>query len=191
MPRLSMVRRRFADALLRMSESRDLRDVRLADVIDASGMSRQTFYNHFASYEDLFDYVASRPLLEGECALFTPEHVLDCLRRMRAHEAFFRQLPVHEFGVRYHGLLDAWLVRLAVAEFVAPSATAPERQRRGACVTLYVTGTTQVIYGWLVDDMQTDVETLTGAICSMIPGFMHATRAVPHPNGLDYPHVTP
>lgn len=47
----------IADALLRLCEKKDLRKITIADLQALSGVSRQTFYNHFRDKYDLIQYV--------------------------------------------------------------------------------------------------------------------------------------
>lgn len=46
-----------SDALLRLCESKALSKITIADLQEESGVSRQTFYNHFKDKQDLIQYV--------------------------------------------------------------------------------------------------------------------------------------
>ena len=46
-----------ADALLRLCETKSLSKITVADLQKESGVSRQTFYNHFKDKQDLIQYV--------------------------------------------------------------------------------------------------------------------------------------
>ena len=86
----------IADALLDLCEKKPLSKITIADIQDASGVSRQTFYNHFKDKYDLIQYVYEHRVI----ALFTsPEEqnmdyyhaTLRCFQSDIKYRVFMRQ----------------------------------------------------------------------------------------------------
>lgn len=47
----------LADGLLDLCQKKDLRQVSIKEILTQTGVSRQTFYNHFLDKEDLICYI--------------------------------------------------------------------------------------------------------------------------------------
>lgn len=85
----------FGDALLALARSEDLERITVKQIVEKSGLSLQTFYNHFRDKEDLVawmhregsDQALSR-LVERRCSFH--EILLACIRFYAENENYLR-----------------------------------------------------------------------------------------------------
>lgn len=178
---------RFALTLMDLCHERNLCNVRLQDVIVASGLSRQTFYNHFDNLDDLVDYAVSRPLFAGKASPLSAS-ILASYKYVATYPDFFIQVVR---STSCSGLSDAicdWLDKRACIEFIVPSLPEDEKIRRMVSITLFNAGCSRIAFQWVDGGMRIPVNLIVGTICSMIPGFMLGTRKPLGKGSLDYPH---
>lgn len=90
------IQKLIADAFMSLCEKKALRDIRTAEIIRESGVSRQTFYNYFRSREDLIFYIYRERILgHGDGCAVQADYVQGRLlyyQRLKAHSRFFRQI---------------------------------------------------------------------------------------------------
>ena len=85
----------FGDALLALSRSEDLERITVKQIVEKSGLSLQTFYNHFRDKEDLVAWMhregskqALNGLVERRCSFH--EILLACIRFFAENDNYLR-----------------------------------------------------------------------------------------------------
>lgn len=85
----------LADGLLDLCQKKDLRQVSIKEILTQTGVSRQTFYNHFLDKEDLICYIYDTRIIpefdlnSAEVSFY--EALLADFYRMKEHRAFLKQ----------------------------------------------------------------------------------------------------
>ena len=85
----------FGDALLALARSEDLERITVKQIVEKSGLSLQTFYNHFRDKEDLVAWMhregseqALNRLVERHCSFH--EILLACIRFFAENDNYLR-----------------------------------------------------------------------------------------------------
>lgn len=86
----------IADALLELCQHKHLSKITISDIQEASGVSRQTFYNHFADKFDLIRYIYETRVISlwrspNDKNLNYYEATLSCLRSDAQYHRFLKQ----------------------------------------------------------------------------------------------------
>lgn len=86
----------IADALLRLCQQKHLKKITIADIQKESGVSRQTFYNHFSDKFDLIRYIYETRVISlwkspNDENLDYYEATLSCLRSDAQYHRFLKQ----------------------------------------------------------------------------------------------------
>lgn len=86
----------IADTVLNLCQEKSLNKVTIADIQEASGVSRQTFYNHFKDKFDLIQYIyetriISQWMYPSDKAMDYYEATLSCLRNDVTYHVFMAQ----------------------------------------------------------------------------------------------------
>ncbi len=67
----------IADTFVKLCGSHAVREVTVTQIIDACGISRQTFYNHFKDKYDIIEYVFDRIASQATAAVYRGEGYLE------------------------------------------------------------------------------------------------------------------
>lgn len=167
-----LVRHHYSDVLMKLCGDTRLNELKVSDVVGASGMSRQTFYNHFDGLDDLVTYTASRALTETEHPLFDPRNILESYQFAYRHRSFFSQLPSQTGYGTARDKLCRWLRRLAYERFAPEDMPATERLRRMTQMDLFLMGSTEVIFTWMGSGCILPIEVVAPAVIEMMPACM-------------------
>ena len=85
----------FADKLLDMLRERKLRDITVKDLLQSTGASKQTFYNHFCDKNDLICWIYENRILNSfQEKNLSKSYYLSCLdytERLAANRRFMKQ----------------------------------------------------------------------------------------------------
>lgn len=85
----------LADALVSMVDKKSLQKITIKDIIDKTGVSRQSFYNHFQDKNDLIQYVYLTKIIpdynqdDHQIDFYTS--LLDSFKRMKKYHNFMKQ----------------------------------------------------------------------------------------------------
>jgi AcrR family transcriptional regulator len=187
MSKNDLIRRHFAGVLMDVCEARRLDEVTVVEVVEAAGVARQTFYNHFSDINDLICYTASLPILSNPNAAYTD---LDNLARMfdtaRAHRGFFSQLPRQTGQNSFRTAYNEWIKRQWYRMALTDDLTEEERAYRKARIAVYAEGTTAMLMEFFSSDMSTPNEVYLRAVERSRPTFMRETH-VPRGIPAEYP----
>lgn len=167
----------YARTLMDLCERRELASLRVADVVEASGMSKPTFYRYFSGLPLLVNYTASRSFLEGPHPLFTRQNILGAYLFASQHPAFFLQLPAQEGTASFKEANRRWLRRKGYALYLTDALPAPERLRRKVQFDFFLTGSLDAMEAWLADRMRLPAREVADAVASMMPPFMSGPGA--------------
>ena len=183
------VKGRYARVLMELCEDHDLASLRATDVIAASGLSKPTFYNHFANLSELVNFTASRSYLETETNLFSESNIKASYDYALDHRSFFLQLPSQQGFGSFKETSRRWLRKKGYALYIPPTLPRPERLRRIVQVDMFLSGTLDVMETWLAGGMVFPAEEIVAAVVSMMPPFMAGSDATaPDPAALnDFP----
>lgn len=160
------------DALLSLVEDEGvpLERITVKRILERSGVSRQTFYNHFLDKNDLICQTYEKRMVvafnDAGPAFDYRDELAYALRRMRGHGEFLRQ-ACHMTG--QNNLSDHMLERarnfdLAWHERLLGT-TLPDEMR---LATIYhVTASVQITIAWILSGFAESEETLADLICQM------------------------
>ena len=167
----SILKRHYSDVLMELCESYQLSEVKVADLVGASGMSRQTFYNHFSKLDDLVCLTASRATIESSFSPFDPRGLADACQFAIAHRGFFSQLPSYD-ECGYHERFLKWITKRAYDVFVPELLPLETSIERAVQIRLFCSGAYDVFSAWSKGGFKVPVENLSHAAANMMPAFM-------------------
>lgn len=94
MPDSSITKRTFAEALKTLMGRKPFAKISVGDIVDACGMTRQSFYYHFKDKYDLMNWIYYTETARIMTNVDTLEHWTDSLKNlcdyMRKNKAFYR-----------------------------------------------------------------------------------------------------
>ena len=109
MDKRELVRRHYADVLLGLCKDHRLRDLTVADVVEAAGTARQTFYNYFSDLNDLICFTAFLPMTDASDPFTDPNSTRRTHEVTMERRAFYCQLPQHMGQNNFWEALGDWL----------------------------------------------------------------------------------
>ena len=85
----------LANALLDLCESTSLKSITIKDLLNHTGVSRQTFYNHFKDKNDLIQYIYVSKIIpcyhDSKVEIDFYTSLLDSFNRMKKYRIFLKQ----------------------------------------------------------------------------------------------------
>lgn len=178
----SQTKRKFMEALERVMAEKPIAKIRATDVIEESGLSRQTFYRYFRDIYDLIDWTH----LEKTRLAFELMEVTDdtyqgwvvCLRLMARSKAFYQQVITtaghNSFYNGYYARCQKNLLKMAGGERCCDAALL-------FSIRFAAAGITQMIQEWIEGGMEESPETMARLLVeSMPPRFQQAAQIKPH-----------
>ncbi len=94
------VKKILADELLELINKQNLQTITIKQLLDATGISRQTFYNHFIDKNDLIQYIYNTRIVPGfdiskpEISFY--DSLLETLENMKTYHVFMKQACMME-----------------------------------------------------------------------------------------------
>lgn len=89
------VKKIIADALLDISERKKLQEITIQDLLNETGVSRQTFYNHFKDKNDLIQYIYETKIIpdfsETKTQIDFKNSMVKTLNNMKKYKNFMKQ----------------------------------------------------------------------------------------------------
>lgn len=170
--RQEFVRDHYARVLMELCGRRPLGDIRAAEVIAASGMSRPTFYRYFANLYELVNFTASRSFLDTETPLFSGQNIKASYEFALNHRPFFLQLPAQRGDGSFKEASKRWLRKKGYDLYAGRTLAQSERLRRMVQFDMFLGGSLDVMETWLGSRMALPVDDVVGAVLSMMPPFM-------------------
>lgn len=91
------IKKLIADALIELCETKSLSKISISDIIEASSVSRQTFYNHFKDKADLIQYIYLERVIVGwkpttmDHTFDYYGHCVETFRRYKKYHNFMKQ----------------------------------------------------------------------------------------------------
>jgi len=180
-PRVQRTRQKLFDAVERLSAGPG--EVTVSAILAESGVSRATFYTHFADIDELafrmqesaFDAIAAaaRAELSGDPVAA----MLAAQRRLVAHYDGHRSLYSAVFRLPAGRIVQARVVALmtdAIREHIRDTGSLPD----GLDIDLasnYIAGAaTGLLVSWVLGDVDADPEQLAQHLLKLMPAWMHS-----------------
>ena len=90
----------LANGLLDLCHKKDLSQITVKDLLETTGVSRQTFYNHFLDKNDLIQYIYNHKIIDhfnGQNPnLNFYESLIDSFKHMKQYQTFLKQACLME-----------------------------------------------------------------------------------------------
>ena len=90
----------LANGLLELCEEIPLESITIRHLLDKTGVSRQTFYNHFQDKNDLIQYIYLEKIIprynNANTEIDFYESLLDTFKRMEKYHVFMKQACLME-----------------------------------------------------------------------------------------------
>ena len=166
-----ILKRHYSDVLMNLCESEQLSDITVAGLVKASGLSRQTFYNHFGKFDDLVCFCAVRTTMDSPYSPFDPRGLEEAGRFAMAHGGFFSQLPAYG-KCGFHDRFFKWITKKAHDVFSPEQSTAEEDVERAVQLGLFFNGAYDVFSAWSAAGFKVQPNILARATADMMPLFM-------------------
>ncbi len=183
------MRRHFCETLMKMCETRRLADITVADLVEAAGTARQTFYNHFTDINDLICYAGSLPLRSVEKPFADFASTCHAYELTRRHKAFFMQLSAQTGQNNFWEALVFWLKQIYYRRFLDDAdLPAEELSLHKACLDFYCTGSAAVFREWCASGMEAPDAVMAQVMYEMTPSFAKDGVDLLPTRMADYPH---
>lgn len=164
-------KRLLANALTGLMECKPLDQVRVAEIVAAAGVSKQTFYHHFSDKYHLMEYcfrdMFAAPFERmGTLAPFD-ECYIEFLQLCHEHKTFLRNAFTSQdvnslYRVMHHALRDAYGARVRVYGVLDQGET-------GFCLDFFSKGCAGCTRYWFDQGMDFEDAELVGFIRECIP----------------------
>lgn len=164
-------KRRFAEALAQLMEVKPLDQVRVSEIAAAAGVSKQTFYHHFADKYDLMEF-CFRDMFAGPLGHLGAVYPFDAAyleflalcheRKTFLRNGFYSQDVNSLYRVLHHVLRDAYGRRVrAFGE--------KDEEDLGFCLDFFSKGCAGCTRHWFDMGMDFSDEKIVRLICQSVP----------------------
>lgn len=175
---------KIARAFEELLQSRSISKITISHIVEACGISRQTFYNHFPDIYALI-YWAHESLIEEAVTRFW--QVTDfclafemCAATMREHRVFYQQIIRMDGPNSFLELFAQENVRLSALHLQRDCGVTPDESTL-FLLQLYWHGAARMLLDWIRQDMPQDPRALALLLYEGLPRSLR--RFWPEPEG--------
>lgn len=172
MDKRELVRRHYADVLMDLCTTHQLRDITVSDIVAAAGTARQTFYNYFSDLNDLICYAAFLPMALSSDPFTDEESTRKTYEQTLQRKAFFTQMPHHTGQNNFWTALEAWLKQTYYDRYLLPGLPRETYEYRKVCIDLYCVGSAAVFKDWCATGMEVSIDAIVAMLYDMSPVFV-------------------
>ena len=102
----------LANGLLDLCHKKDLSQVTVKDLLETTGVSRQTFYNHFLDKNDLIQYIYNHKIINHfngqNTNLDFYESLIESFEHMKQYQTFLKQ-PIRQTQTIFNRMI-VWFI---------------------------------------------------------------------------------
>ncbi len=162
----------YCEALLALSERKELAKITVSDVVRECGTSRQTFYNHFKDINNLISYLPISVMSHYQGNALSRESVELAYGYALDHRAFFRQLPALTGQNNFRETFIGWARRTYYEGFLDESMSMHEYTLRSLAIDLYVAGVVNQFLEWCAADFSWPLKAMVEVQYAAAPDFI-------------------
>ncbi len=164
-------KRLYCEALLDMCEEKNLSKITIRELAEATGTSRQTFYNNFCDINDLISYLPINYLKTAHMDVLSTENARRAYQYAFDHRGFFRQLPAHAGQNNFRETFITWLEEAYYAKLIREDMPENEKLYRKLGIDIFVIGITNQFLDWCSADFAWPLDILLKAQEEALPDF--------------------
>lgn len=161
----------IADGLLELVEEKHLEKITIKDILSKTGVSRQTFYNHFKDKNDLIQYIYFNKVIKkfngGYEEMDFHKSLLESFYKMKEYHKFLKQACLmtdqnclkdyifehcKEFDLKYH-------------QYLYGRSPIPDNLK--FATEYHAIASTSMTLSWILSDMVTPCEEMAGFITQL------------------------
>ena len=165
------IKRMLADSLLKLCENKNLEALTIQDLLNDTGISRQTFYNHFIDKNDLIHYIYNTKIVPDfhyqNMTINFYESLLITFKNMQRYHHFMKQACMmegqnclkdyifehcKEFDLKWHQVLYGYKPMPDTLKFATE---------------YHATASTSMTLSWILSDMPVSCEEIVKMIVEM------------------------
>ncbi len=165
------IKRMLADSLLKLCENKNLEALTIQDLLNDTGISRQTFYNHFIDKNDLIHYIYNTKIVPDfhyqNMTINFYESLLITFKNMQRYHHFMKQACMmegqnclkdyifehcKEFDLKWHQVLYGHKPMPDTLKFATE---------------YHATASTSMTLSWILSDMPVSCEEIVKMIVEM------------------------
>ncbi|MCI9093911.1 MAG: TetR family transcriptional regulator [Coprobacillus sp.] len=165
------IKKMLADSLLKLCENKNLEALTIQDLLNDTGISRQTFYNHFIDKNDLIHYVYNTKIVPDfhyqNMTINFYESLLITFKNMQRYHRFMKQACMmegqnclkdyifehcKEFDLKWHQVLYGYKPMPDTLKFATE---------------YHATASTSMTLSWILSDMPVSCEEIVKMIVEM------------------------
>lgn len=173
---------KIADALEELLQENSISKITVSDVVTASGVSRQTFYNNFTDIYDLIYWAHMKCVREAVSRFWENEDF--CLAfemagdSMRQHKAFYKQVVKKEGINSFQYLFAKQNIELSKVHIKKVSDVKIDKNI-DFLLELYWYGAAQMLVNWIVGGMKEEPKVLARLLYEGLPQALRIYWASP------------
>lgn len=160
------------DALLSVADETPLRKMTVSQVAACAGVSRQTFYNHFADINELISWCPFHFLESRSFAPYDVEAVRASYEFALEHKGFFSQLPSHTGQNNFRESFVRYSNELICGTCIGDDLADDERLRRTMMIDMFSHGIVGLFLDWCATGLAWPIESLLEAQEQALPDFV-------------------
>ena len=187
MARRNLMKRHCREVLMDLCETHALNDITVAQFIEAAGIARQTFYNHFSDMNDLVAYAASYIVVDSDDPLCSPASALNSYEDALRHRGFYSQLHTLTGQNNYRDAMKRYLCETNYRLFLTDDLSPEERAYRKACIDIHYPATVDTFLNWAATGMETPVEIMVEALYNSAAPFIQETCRLTPTRSAEWP----
>lgn len=165
------IKKMLADSLLKLCENKNLEALTIQDLLNDTGISRQTFYNHFIDKNDLIHYAYNTKIVPDfhyqNMTINFYESLLITFKNMQRYHRFMKQACMmegqnclkdyifehcKEFDLKWHQVLYGYKPMPDTLKFATE---------------YHATASTSMTLSWILSDMPVSCEEIVKMIVEM------------------------
>ncbi len=163
----------LADSLLALCEEKPLKNVTVKDLLDATGVSRQSFYNHFLDKNDLIQYIYLHRIIPDFDLENLPVEMdfraglLAALRQMERYRTFLKQALLLDGQNNLKDFLFAHCAAFDLAWHQKRYGKAPMPDALRFATQYHANASSSMTVSWVLSDMPVPCEQMADLITEL------------------------
>lgn len=175
-------KRIIAEGLFAVNQTKPLSKITVSDIVQASGINRNTFYYYFLDKNDLVSWIYARTVsvhYSGEADAFSQEHTERVFGVFKEHRKFYRE-AFSEYGVNsFDDFMRKYWVDLFTQTMKEETGAEPGNEDLFA-IKSFCYSRIDLLKEWVLGDCKMDTAEFTSFMVKDVPPCLLGLTYKPH-----------
>ena len=175
-------KRTIAEGLFAVNRTKPLSKITVSDIVQASGINRNTFYYYFQDKNDLVSWIYAHTVslhYNSEEDAFAQAHTATVFGIIREHKKFYRE-AFSEYGVNsFDDFMRKYWVALFTGALKEKTGTEPGNEELFA-IKSFCYSRIDLLKEWVLGDCKMDTNEFTALMVKEVPPCLIGLSYMPH-----------